>query len=350
MNQRLREFDLVRAFAALSVIAIHTTAGFVQLYSLAGIWNEWMRYAVPVFIILSGVVLMYTDQKVAMPEPYFAFLRKRLGKVVLPFVVWTLFYVYYGAREVWMNEGWHGVKRIAETLPDHFLYGTGSYHLYFLLITVQLYLLYPLLRAWMKRSPWTLLAVSLAVSLYGQTTLYLHQPAWMFHLFMNWLLYFVFGMFLFTKRDWFERVVGSRLWLWALVCAACFVLLLLDGKWTNTRFTSMKPSVVLYAMVSFLFLYGVALRLRDRSERLFRLMDWISTHSFLIFLVHPLVLDLIAIPWQGPVGVVLLYGITVVLTLLVVYVASFLPFATVFGAVKPKGTSRKTAVRAGLGG
>ncbi|MGZ4134562.1 MAG: acyltransferase [Tumebacillaceae bacterium] len=342
MNQRLREFDFIRALAALSVIAIHLTASYVTSNSIGAVWNETMRYAVPTFLLLSGVVLMYQDLK-KPPLSYLTFQRKRLGKVLWPYLLWSLFYVYYMARDVLKAQGLHGAKRILDTMPDHFKNGDGSYHLYFLLITLQLYLLYPLLRAWMRRSPWTLLVASLALSLYDQFSHYFGHAPWRYDLFPNWLFYFVLGMFVVTKREWMEKhLPKQKIWLGVLWIAG-LVVLIADGRITHSSYTSLKPTVMLYAVVSFFFFYAVALGVKATTGRVGKLMDWLSTHSFFIFLVHPFVLNRLYLLsdkydpkfWNGTKGMIMLYVTTVVITLVVTYVVRLIPLTSFIGAVRP---------------
>lgn len=347
MNQRLREFDFIRAIAALSVIAIHLTASYVTSNKLGAVWNETMRYAVPMFLLLSGVVLMYQDLK-KPPLSYFTFQRKRLGKVLWPYVLWSFLYVYYGARDVLKAQGLHGAKRILDTMPHHLRWGDGNYHLYYLLITLQLYLLYPLLRAWMRRSPWSLLFASLSLSLYNQFAVYLGHTPWWNDLFPNWVFYLVFGMFVVIKREWMETHLPKWKVLLGVLWVPCLIGLIMDGRLTHSSYTSLKPTVMLYAVISFFFFYSVALGIKQTTGRIGKLLDWISTNSFFIYLVHPFILnrlyllsDLYAPKiWNGTKGMVLLYLTTVVLTLLVTYVVRFIPLTSFLGAVRPQ--KRKT--------
>lgn len=86
-------FDLIRAVAILMVIAIHSSALFCQvainetgfgvnkiLYSVLQI----IFIAVPVFVMLSGALLLGKD------EPLGVFFKKRLTRVMIPFLVWSV--------------------------------------------------------------------------------------------------------------------------------------------------------------------------------------------------------------------------------------------------------------------
>jgi len=303
-----------------------------------------MRYSVPIFIMISGSVLMYAElQRGSMS--YFAFQRKRLGKIVLPYILWTAFYVYFGARTVWREEGFVGFQRISHTLPSHFQNGDGWYHLYFLLIIVQLYLLYPILRGGLKRWPISVLSLTFALTVADQVSFYLGRGVWRYDFFPNWIFFFAFGMFFALNRVRLEGLLSAyKNWIgvsWILSLA----LLIADGRLTHSSYTSIKPTVVLYALTSFLFFYVMARSLSPRLGRYGRLVDWVSTQSFFVYLAHPFVLNLLDIIakkvhndslWDGTTGMIAKYGLTVGITLVGTMVVARIPFTSLIGTVRSK--------------
>ncbi|MFZ6044058.1 acyltransferase, partial [Vibrio natriegens] len=85
-----------RCVAALAVVAIHVLGPYrEQLGEIAdSAWmtaitvNSFSRWAVPVFIMITGA-LMLSDTR---PFELSYYVRRRLGKVLLPFLVWSVFY------------------------------------------------------------------------------------------------------------------------------------------------------------------------------------------------------------------------------------------------------------------
>ncbi|MFY0543424.1 acyltransferase [Brevibacillus sp. H7] len=363
MDQRLREFDIMRAFAALSVIAIHVTAGFAQSNLLAYLWNQGMRYAVPLFVILSGFLLYFVD--LGRPRmSYTGFLQKRCKKILLPYVLWTILYTLYSSRKewsAWLAGDWvsplsHAVK--------HLLKGTGYVHLYFLLIILQLYFLYPLLRTWLeKRAAWLVLG-SGALTLFAQTMIYLHQLGVIVlpgigipyvSLFPLWLFYFVFGMYAAREKEhWQERLAGRAVSL-GILWLLSFAVLTVDSQLTLTQASSIKPSVMLYCFTSFFFFYALALQLKQTAKRWGRWLDWLAVHSFMIFLLHPLLLSILVVSagkiplltrlWSGTGGMVLLYAATTVCTAILTHFLSMTKLSVWIGGVY-NGKSRKQTVLA----
>lgn len=101
--------------------------------------NSLVQFAVPLFIFISSLVLSYRFK--AGNVSLSAFYLKRLRGVLLPYLLWSLF---YAALKSWLNgnpaEFFWLVK-----LWNMLITGSAFYHLYFILIIVQLYLLLPLL-------------------------------------------------------------------------------------------------------------------------------------------------------------------------------------------------------------
>lgn len=350
MKQRLREFDFVRAFAALSVIAIHVTSGYTSYSQVGYYWNQAMRYAVPLFVILSGF-LLYFSECGRERMPFAAFLRVRCKKILLPYLIWTALYTAFSNRHellTWVaNDPFHPLLLWGK----HLVMGTGYVHLYFLLIVLQLYLLYPVLRSWLDKHQTLLVSASFVGTLSAQTMIYLHQIHVIelpsigipyVSLFPIWLFYFVFGMFAArNKESWEEKLAGKTLPI-AFIWLVSFVLLLLDSRFTRTFASSIKPSVMLFCITSYFLFYLLALRVKNTSSTVGRWMEWIALHSFFIFLLHPLLLSIVVSLASrygftqillGTKGLLLLYLIITLLTVLFTHLVSLTRFASLLGGV-----------------
>ena len=141
---KLKEITYLRGFAILAVIMIHLTSGYLNYPSdcttffVFGIINRGLQFAVPLFLFLSAILLGYKhkdDKKINLPKFYL----KRLSKVILALILWSIIYIgYYNYPIFNLNAlNW-------ETIKGYLLLGNASYHLYFIPIIVQLYLFFPL--------------------------------------------------------------------------------------------------------------------------------------------------------------------------------------------------------------
>lgn len=356
MKTRLRELDLIRAWSTFSVIAIHVTAGMVLISSFALTWNQLMRYAVPLFVLLSGLVLAYADAG-RPPLPYRVFLQKRFGKILLPYIIWTVIYVLFIARSLLLHDpaSW---RKIVSPLIDHLVYGTAYYHLYFIIIIFQLYLIYPLLRFWTLKKPSWMVGISLIItglSLYLLEHGVLVYPRTGFPYvtyFPHWLFYFVLGIYVAQHPARWAQFLSTRLlWVW-LAWFATFGYLFLDARAHQSYGSSAKLSVLFYTVTTFALLFGIARNVLRRkvqsisSVRWIHWHEWIASQSFFIFLAHPLVMSLLAIVaprvglpaiFEGNPGMVALFVLTSGVTLLAAAIASRLGVASWFGGVSKAG-------------
>ena len=345
--------DFIRAAAALSIIAIHVTANYVYVSRAAYYLNQLVRFAVPIFILISGLLLFASNTEYKGVRGYFAFLRKRLKRIFIPYLIWSFVYIIYSLRSdlasIWLDKG----AFLLETAKK-LLYGSAHAHLYFVIIIIQLYLLFPILSYLMKRWSRLILALSFLVTLYYQTGVYLYLmklikfpyfllPNYMF--FPTWIFYFVFGMYFTTKIEFWKSKLQGKLLHVSAIWAASFILLLVDSRLTGTFSSSMKPSIMIYCIATFILMYSVFLLIKDKSYTILKGLDWLSVQSYFVYLSHLLVL--IAVTsisrylgfsglLQGFPGMLVLYAATLAGSVLFAYAVSLTPAASALGAVAIK--------------
>lgn len=352
MKQHLREFDLIRAVAALSVFAIHISGRYVYSSKAAYVCNQSMRYAVPLFIIISGFLLFYSDVEKDKVD-YKSFLTKRFKKVLIPYIIWSVIYVIYANRHN-ISVLWPITGTSASGLLRNLLFGNAAFHLYFVVIILQLYLIYIPLRSLLLKYPKTMLVISFVITLIFQTSIYLSQvkllvlpgtPFPYFIMFPSWLFYFTFGMYgAHTMEKWCIRL-QRKVVLLAMLSAASFIILFADSMLSSTFESSIKPSIMLYTVSCGLFLYAVSYSFKDNSSIAVKLLDWISAQSYAIYLSHILVLSLVVSLWKivglngllkPSVEMILLFLIILIFTLFFVYLVSLTPFASYLGGIPAK--------------
>lgn len=350
MRERLIEYDLLRIFAALAVIAIHVTARYdLGASRLVFLGNQAARNAVPMFIIMSGFVLFFADRQRWLPLK--SFFSRRFGRVLTPYIFWTIVYVL--ATAFFYGQFWPDTRSFAVSLAKHLMFGTGFFHLYFLIIIFQLYLLYPLLRIWLKRHPGSLLLLSFALTVIGQTLVYLSElkliilPYLGFlyaTLFPLWLFYFVLGMYMAAHTEETANLARGRELLLGILTLASLGLLLADSYYTRV-YISIKPSVILYTLLGHFFLYSLALRWNEWFRRWESSIRWLADQSFLIYLAHPLVLSILffcapsrwqAYLWQGDLPMLALYLLVVLASTGLCYLVSLTPAASLIGGTFSK--------------
>lgn len=182
-STRLGYGDFLRCLAAVAVVTLHcagatlaTDAPGTTRFLLLDLLDGGTRWAVPMFVMLSGMFLLDPDKP--MPR------KKWLGHVARVAIL-LLFWGFFFA--LWDNYRAHlGLEWFLEGLIS-FVAGRLHYHLWFLPMLLGLYLLTPLLRAFVRGASRRTLWYS--IGLWGVVTLCLGTlyQAFPGGLFQSWL-------------------------------------------------------------------------------------------------------------------------------------------------------------------
>lgn len=289
---RYEDLDWVRTVSAVSIVLLHTASVFVSRdsrltvlgVSPALLCNQIVRFAVPVFFLLSGLGLGLSKRPMKLP----GFWLHRLRKTVIPYALWSLFYFFMENRNALPAMGLLPALR---TFGRMLLTGGAASHLWFLPVLLQLYLLYPGLKWLMERFPvWTLI-LSFLVTLLSTLTIYVPLPfhgwaaARLWRLFPTWLFYFVLGMAVTGER--LEKL-RSFVCKHALPLCILTALLALVYAWDARRsgnLDSIKPQLFLYAPLCFLALLASWKRC-GQSRALTRFSAYTARHSMTVYFAH----------------------------------------------------------------
>lgn len=157
-RERLPQLDLFRAFAMFSVIQVHATsyaAGWQALDAPGFYFYNWMniffRIGTSSFIFLSSFVLFYNYYGKPVNRSLIGrFYKKRLTYIIVPYLLVSFCYFLVAA---WIQRDFytHSVTELLESLGFKLLTGSAYTHLYFIFISIQFYLLFPLL-LWLIQS------------------------------------------------------------------------------------------------------------------------------------------------------------------------------------------------------
>lgn len=175
---RLTHVDAMRPVKQLGVVTTHSLQSFAPAASVgvgAGLMiTHVTRFA---FMFISAAMLVYAYPAVARGG-WRTFWRRRLLAVVLPYATWTVVYFAMGLAQA------GGIGNIADDAGHlGWLLLTGYDQLYFLVVLLQFYLIYPAF-LWLirrtERHHWRLLGVSLAVELVLAWLVHeQYVPSWM---------------------------------------------------------------------------------------------------------------------------------------------------------------------------
>ena len=103
-DNKLLFADYMRVTATLAVILLHAAGDLLYSFDKNDLLNSYwwtgnvidscVRWCVPVFVMLSGSLLLNPNKEEAIGE----FLKKRMMRVLVPFVFWSVIYTMYTYR------------------------------------------------------------------------------------------------------------------------------------------------------------------------------------------------------------------------------------------------------------
>lgn len=374
----LYQLDFVRTITFLLVVFIHTLTNTNDEVNgtVTNAIAMNLHFTRNAFFALTGLVLAYgVVERGARLSPV-QFWRKRLTLVVTPFVLWAFAYWVYdmvvggnaGAIPSSLGDFWNSLK----------WGGTNGYQLYFIFVTLQIYLLFPLIIAFAektRRFHAPILAVSavLQVGIYAAVTYWNPTTGWwgenFWHLYATFVPYQFFillGVFAAFHRERIETallrhapLVFAVAALTALGAQVLYRLRLSDETAPIVASAVFQPAnFVLYVvLVAAVYTVGLLLaRNRHRLPRLTRFASFGAKRSFGVFLVHVMVLSTLLLPQTGegtpwlttalpaPFGTAAAYVLTLVITLGIVELLSRAPKAQ-WWVGRPRPAKRKTSAQ-----
>jgi peptidoglycan/LPS O-acetylase OafA/YrhL len=311
-RSHLWEIDIVRILTFLCVIGVHTTshtAASTDLgqYLLLGL----LHFTRNVFFALTAFVLVYSY--LHRPVPMRRFWPKRFLLVGLPYVAWSIIYFVAGTLHTPSSQslGQQTLNFLGELLT-----GTAWYHLYFLLVTMQVYLLVPVILWFVSKTRghhWRVLAIAFGVQLIIVGD-YVYLPASVAFLHGNQTSIFLsYEFFIVAGAIAADHYVAFLAWVrahrrligWvtlgtAALTVGVFLIAVRVGAAYYLAVTPLQPIMMVWGTaVAFGFL-AIGTWWADRRKANgfgTRFVGLASDRSFGIFLSHPLVIWILL--WVG---------------------------------------------------
>ncbi len=147
-TKRIYSFDVLRILASCAVIMIHTSADIIKEFDnnttdfiLGNALNSLSRFAVPVFLMISGALMLDENKKTSTKK----IIKSALNILILTFS-WSFIYsvAYDVIKPIVFGES-ISIPNILNTFFN------GHYHMWYLYALIGLYLVTPLLRFFIKK-------------------------------------------------------------------------------------------------------------------------------------------------------------------------------------------------------
>jgi len=350
----IREVEYMRGFAILAVVAIHASSysesinGSSIIPATSAYINHLSDFAVPLFFILSGFVLA------SKPLPrgeWGSYYRRRLKAVVPPYLFFSTLYLAYN---YWVM----GQTDLVQAAWSYLLFDTVGVF-WFLGALIQMYLLFPILSAWLdrliaSRTAWKLPvysgllyvvwgvylsgAFTGAVDALGLPTADAGERLVGF-LFPGYLLFFALGMYLSRAPAPSLRRINevSRAPLIVLAVAMPIGLMLMDSLFW------LSIAIVPYTIIASSLVYRASVRLAAKPSILASLFEVLGRYSFGIYMGHILAEALVVNRlWAAGLDsshlmfYVVMYVSAIALCIVGLFILNLLPFGTLVSGVRPK--------------
>lgn len=294
--------DILRVIAILAVVLMHSTGFFdntVQIHSVQ--WNcsiifgSITRFAVPVFIMISGA-LMLNKESIDIKRLY----SKNILRFVTAYLFWSIFYTivysfipHYGSISI------ISIKNlISGTLKG------GYFHLWYMPLIIGLYVALPLLHACLRSMRreligyWVLMSflicfvlpqmreIEIVNYIFGEAIDHFNVGLW-----GEYLLYFILGYAL-DKYELPDRAYKA-ICVGGMICAlftiaAVWIPSAQAGNLVGILRMNNTPNVLWMSVALFLFVKKHSSRLKVNGYN--RILSFLSELSFGVYFVHEFVL------------------------------------------------------------
>ena len=288
--------DLIRTLAIFLVVMVHVSGQLTNAWGeipegqwiVGDIYGGMARICVPLFFMISGYLLLPRS------EPLGIFYSKRMPRILIPLVVWSL--IYLG----WYCNG-HASACTASFAWDLLLRQGTYYHLWFLYSLLSIYLVLPVLRLMIrpdtdKRILWYLIGLWLIF----QPILTIAHRFWDFSIKLSaplatgFVCFFVLGYLLGEMTLSRVRIIFSTIvWLISTLVTilGTYLLTRSSGQFDGFFYDFVSLNVIFASGAAFLLLRWISETRLFTPPNTHTWMRNLAGSAFGIYLVHVLVIE-----------------------------------------------------------
>ena len=297
--------DNSRIIAIFAVVFLHAAGGVVNIspvgtesWWVGNFYDSLVRWCVPVFVMISGALLLDPSKK----EDLKTFYLKRLSKILIPILFWSAFFLMWAALKGVMKGEALEIVELAKRL----LSGLPYYHMWFFYMIACLYIFTPFIRKIISNSSRFEIIVLVIISFVFSglnavaEKLGLVESNLFINLFVSYIPYFILGYFVRTSEINYPKHI-----LWGLFSASVFLTAL--GCYAIARTNGLEAGLYFYSYLSITvipmsvsIIYLMKRWVKPIGNEI--LTKKISSLTLGIYLIHPVFLDIIRVSGYGPLA------------------------------------------------
>lgn len=310
--------NLCRVVAIYGVVLIHTCGAFFYQYGAiplsdwlsANFLDSLMRCTVPLFVMLSGALLLKPGAQLVPPFK----LAQRIFKVLFPLIVWSFIYLLHVSHHSDVPVDWLSILK-----------QPAMYHLWFVYMIIGIYIFLPVFQVIFEaiRSKRNfqlyLLGIWLVVS-----CLPVYWPLPMLTLlqqssFFGYGGYFLIGAVIASSPK--DRIPTA---IWVMIFSiSVFVTFGLTWRFSEQANAPIETAYLYFSLNVFVSTIAafVLFKRVQVAKCLTKILQWVSDRSFLIYFVHVLVLEFVRF---SKLIALISQHLPVLLTILIISIATFI--------------------------
>lgn len=300
-KSKIQYLDILRTLATIGVIIIHTSSPVLNMayghsmseWWVGNIFDSASRFAVPLFLMLSGATLLGKEYPLAV------FFKKRMMRVLVPFLFWMFVYWVYRWLMLLPQQQPQKLDEIIQWAVKLFLDEGISKHFWYIYMIIFIYLFIPFIGKVVRQASekqlffallaWMLLCFttsSMNLSFYKWTGDYEYKLLG----YLQYSGFVVLGYFLnkveikFSKR---RLVAGVTYVLSVVFCAlAAYYMSKSDGRLNLKVYSYFSINTIIQAVAIFVLIKGIV----TENNFLSKICSIISDYSYGIYLVHIIII------------------------------------------------------------
>lgn len=333
----VNEIFLMRSIACLSIVLLHALSrAYFDESAVVNSLSVLLTFGTPTFVFISEFIIS-RSYKNELPAHFW---KKRMKYLFLPYVLFGTIYAFSKGFEQSWSLGVPFWEAFSQLLWRHIL--LGDFHGYFILIIFQFYILhfffYQYLQKW---KPSVVISIAFLINIAYLSFFNFKQPVptpigqyiWDVYYwvpFFGWLFYFTVAYYcgrhytsflLLLKRH--SQLVMIAPFVFGTICIALYQMDIIP------LISSKRVDMLLFAMSMILFIYLVAMKIREIPS----LIVVISQYSFGIYLLHPLFLAMmflfvnrLQVSWN-PIALTIVYFVgSTILSMATMHLLNKIPF------------------------